>query len=92
MNVLSIFDTHLTANNAPFHFFWLRDNCPCSECLPPSGQRLQEVINLDLDIKIIDAQYDNDQLFVEWQDGHQSVYPHALLFPSDALSRATNTD
>lgn len=92
MNVLSIFDTHLTVNNTPFHFFWLRDNCPCSECLHPSGQRLQEVINLNLDIEIIDARYDNDQLFVEWQDGHQSIYPDSLLFPSEAVNLSSDTD
>ncbi|WP_204375160.1 gamma-butyrobetaine hydroxylase-like domain-containing protein [Photobacterium swingsii] len=46
MNVLSIFDNHLTVNNTPFHFFWLRDNCPCAECLHPSGNDYKKSLTL----------------------------------------------
>lgn len=71
--------SHLIYNNQPFHYFWLKDNCRCSECLHLSGQRLQEIIDLDLAIKPEVVTLEEDNLVITWQDGHRSHYSQAFL-------------
>jgi len=71
--------SHLIYNNQQFHYFWLKDNCRCSECLHPSGQRLQEILNLDLTIKPEVVTIEDGDLVITWQDGHQSCYSQRFL-------------
>jgi len=66
--------SHLIYNNQQFHYFWLKDNCRCNECLHPSGQRLQEILDLDLAIKPEVVAIEDDSLVITWQDGHRSHY------------------
>ena len=64
-----------------FHYLWLRDNCPCSQCKHGSGQRLHETWQLDASVSMLSAEVDEGGLTVQWDtpDQHQSYYPHAFL-------------
>lgn len=71
--------SHLIYNNQPYHYFWLKDNCHCVQCLHPSGQRLQEILDLDLAIKPEVVTVECGYLVITWQDGHKSHYSQAFL-------------
>ena len=60
----------------PFHYVWLRDNCPCPECLHPSGQRLVDVLDLPEDAAPRKVTLDDrGELLIRWDaDGHESRY------------------
>ncbi|WP_257275299.1 gamma-butyrobetaine hydroxylase-like domain-containing protein, partial [Endozoicomonas sp. SESOKO4] len=49
--MLELFNDHLFFHDKPFHYFWLRDNCPCHQCRHESGQRLIEVMDVSMDIR-----------------------------------------
>src|SRR5690625_1157385 len=59
-----------------FHYVWLRDNCWCTQCkVAQSGERRLFTADIPSDIQPTDAQLDNDQqLTIEWTDGHSSTY------------------
>ncbi|WP_035794247.1 2-trimethylaminoethylphosphonate dioxygenase [Kitasatospora mediocidica] len=60
----------------PLSPYWLRDNCPCAECRDPrNGQKLFQITNLPEDLTITHQSYEEDQLEVNWSDGHRSRYP-----------------
>jgi len=61
----------------PFHHVWLRDNCPCPECLHPNGQRLVDVLDLPEDAAPRKVTLDDrGALLIRWDaDGHESRYP-----------------
>src|SRR5688572_31386094 len=61
----------------PFHYVWLRDNCPCPECLHPSGQRLVDILDLPADAAPRKVTLDEaGALLIRWDaDGHESRYP-----------------
>jgi gamma-butyrobetaine dioxygenase len=71
--------SHLVYNKQSFHYFWLKDNCGCSECLHSSGQRLQEILDLDLTIQPEVVTIECGALLITWQDGHQSRYSQTFL-------------
>ena len=61
-----------------FHFDWLRDNCPCTQCKHPEyDQRLlttlEDPIPADVDVEGSKA------VEVKWRDGHHSQYPYSWL-------------
>jgi gamma-butyrobetaine dioxygenase len=60
----------------PFHYVWLRDNCPCPKCLHPSGQRLVDILDLPEDAAPRTVTLDADgALIIRWAaDGHESRY------------------
>jgi len=77
---------------SPFHHQWLRDNCPCSECVySVTREQVLEIVdvseNLVPNSSLIDAQ---GCLCVEWQDGHQSRFDPGWLraHAYDETSRA----
>ncbi|WP_257254324.1 MULTISPECIES: TauD/TfdA family dioxygenase [unclassified Endozoicomonas] len=81
--MLELFNDHLFFHDKPFHYFWLRDNCPCHQCRHESGQRLIEVMDVSMDIRpetatVVDIGVDKS-LQILWQDGHRSIYPASLL-------------
>lgn len=59
-----------------FHYVWLRDNCWCTQCkVAQSGERRLFTADIPSDIQPTDVQLDNDQqLTIEWNDGHSSSY------------------
>lgn len=59
-----------------FHFEWLRDNCPCSECVHPvTREQVFEIADTPVDLSAIDAAVMGQaELAINWSDGHQSVF------------------
>jgi gamma-butyrobetaine dioxygenase len=54
---------------------WLRDSCPCSECLHRSGQRLVSVTQLDGDVRLAEAGAEHGTIRVTFApDGHESRF------------------
>ena len=60
----------------PFHYLWLRDNCPCPNCLHPSGQRLVDILDLPADPAPRTVMLDEGgALLIRWDaEGHESRY------------------
>jgi len=82
--------SHLVYNKQSFHYFWLKDNCGCSECLHSSGQRLQEILDLDLTIQPEVVTIECGALLITWQDGHQSRYSQTFLDSMQYCEQDTN--
>lgn len=63
-------------HNSRFHALWLRDNCPCSECVDPvTREQIFDISTLPDDIAIAASEVDDDGvLSVAWSDGHASRY------------------
>lgn len=62
-----------------FHFDWLRDNCPCTDCKHPEyGQRLLSTLE-DPTPANVDIESSSEAVKVEWRDGHHSQYPYNWL-------------
>ena len=62
-----------------FHFDWLRDNCPCTECKHPEyDQRLLTTLEDPMPANV-DIDGTDDAVEVEWRDGHRSQYPYSWL-------------
>lgn len=77
---------------SPFHHQWLRDNCPCPECVySVTREQVLEIVDVAEDLvpntSLVDAQ---GCLCVEWQDGHQSRFDPGWLraHAYDEASRA----
>ncbi|GAB7351437.1 hypothetical protein MBLNU459_g2103t1 [Dothideomycetes sp. NU459] len=62
---------------------WLRDQCPCNQCVhPETRQRQLETFKIDRNVSISSfsiLQSEEPLVKVEWQDGHLSVYSQSLL-------------
>ncbi|WP_460144295.1 gamma-butyrobetaine dioxygenase [Pseudomonas sp. S2_A02] len=82
---------------SPFHHQWLRDNCPCPQCVyTVTREQVLEIVdvaeNLIPDSARIDAE---GCLCIDWQDGHLSRFDpgwlraHAYDDESRAERRAT---
>jgi len=67
-------------NNQRFHYLWLRDNCPCSDCRHPSGQRILETWQLDANIEIESYSISEAGLEVRWADPQQHVSHFSAQF------------
>lgn len=72
-------DNYLEYGGSRFHYLWLRDNCRCEACLHPSGQRLHETWQLDPHVAPRRIEPGEQELFIEWRDGHESRYPRRFL-------------
>jgi gamma-butyrobetaine dioxygenase len=56
--------------------YWLRDNCPCTECRDPrGGQKRFQIGDLPDGLTAVGAVEDATGLAVHWSDGHRSHYP-----------------
>jgi len=64
-----------------YHYIWLRDNCPCSECFHANGQRLLETSSIPLDIRPrTGSASDAGAVEIVWEnDGHISRIPTSWL-------------
>lgn len=59
-----------------YHHIWLRDSCLCSHCFhAQTNQRLVDTLQLPLDVKPKEVSLSDSGLQIQWQDGHESVYP-----------------
>jgi gamma-butyrobetaine dioxygenase len=78
-----------------FPAVWLRDNCPCPQCLDPgSGQKLHDITGIPEDLTVAAAVEEAESVAVTYApDGHRSVFPrswlaaHALAGEGDADQR-----
>jgi carnitine 3-dehydrogenase len=60
-------------HRADFPHFWLRDNCPCPECLhPQTDERVLDTFGIDPDVRPASVATSSDTLSIEWVDGHRS--------------------
>lgn len=79
--------------NSPFHFQWLRDNCPCSDCVYPlTREQVFEIADMppDLAPQLAGAAATGD-LTVRWTDGHDSRF-HAGWLRAHAYDDASRAE
>ncbi|XP_017847466.1 trimethyllysine dioxygenase, mitochondrial [Drosophila busckii] len=64
--------------------FWLRDHCRCAKCFnKQTNQRLYNLIELPADVEAVKHSWSpNDQLEVQWSDGHTSTYDVDFVYKS----------
>ncbi|HEY2661604.1 MAG TPA: TauD/TfdA family dioxygenase [Caulobacteraceae bacterium] len=77
---------------SPFHFAWLRDNCPCRLCIHTlTREQTFEIIDAPEDLAAAEAGCDaGGGLVVRWSDGHAGRYEAGWLraHAYDEASRA----
>ncbi|MDB6144673.1 MAG: gamma-butyrobetaine hydroxylase [Pseudomonas sp.] len=81
---------------SPFHHQWLRDNCPCPECVySVTREQVLEIVDVAEDL-VPNTSHIDDQgcLCVEWQDGHLSRFDPGWLraHAYDEISRTERLD
>jgi len=65
---------------SPFHHQWLRDNCPCAECVySVTREQVLEIIDVPAGLAPSRATLDQGQLCIDWQDGHRSRFDPGWL-------------
>ncbi|MDR6578008.1 gamma-butyrobetaine dioxygenase [Pseudomonas extremaustralis] len=65
---------------SPFHHQWLRDNCPCAQCVySVTREQVLEIVDVDDDLSAIGARIEHGVLSVEWRGGHRSQYDPGWL-------------
>jgi len=64
-----------------FPAVWLRDNCPCSECVDPgSGQKLKDITDVPNGVVVSAAEDAGESVVVTYApDRHQSVFTRSWL-------------
>jgi gamma-butyrobetaine dioxygenase len=68
-----------------FHAVWLRDNCPCSECRHPSGQRLLDSTAIPEDVAVAAARPHGTAIETVFDDGHAAQFDAEWLRAHDGL-------
>src|SRR3984957_14050211 len=88
-------DLELDADGDTLRFpaVWLRDNCPCAECMDPgSGQKLNDITELPDDVAVSTAEDAGKSVVVTFApDGHRSVFSRDWL-AEHALDTDGDTD
>lgn len=66
---------------SPFHHVWLRDNCPCEQCVyTVTREQVFEIVDAAPDLAPVNAHIDSDGcLQIDWQDGHHSRFDPGWL-------------
>jgi len=66
---------------SPFHHQWLRDNCPCPQCVySVTREQVLEIVDVPEDVTPRDVAIDDaGHLCVVWQDGHRSPFDPGWL-------------
>jgi gamma-butyrobetaine dioxygenase len=66
---------------SPFHHVWLRDNCPCPQCVyNVTREQVFEIVDVAEDLRPAAADIDTDGcLRIDWQDGHLSRFDPGWL-------------
>ena len=69
------------ARISSYHFLWLRDNCPCSQCVhPATREQMFEVVDAPENLVAGSVSLDvTGALNVQWSDGHRSLYEAGWL-------------
>ncbi|WP_116473933.1 gamma-butyrobetaine dioxygenase [Zobellella maritima] len=63
-------------HESEYHYLWLRDNCPCPDCVSTlTREQLFEICDVPLSIRPLEAQLDQEYLHIQWDnDGHVSRF------------------
>lgn len=71
----------LSENKHDFHYFWLRHNCSCfNGCRhPKTKEKIINTTDVDLNIKTNKIKLLENELRIEWSDGHSSIFPIDFL-------------
>lgn len=91
---VALSDRHLSVRigetDLTFHYVWLRDNCWCDDCkVPQSAERRLYTANIPHDLVARAARQDAEQnLHIEWSDGHRSSYAAGWLRAHDYSASA----
>jgi gamma-butyrobetaine dioxygenase len=66
---------------SPFHHVWLRDNCPCQQCVyNVTREQVFEIVDAAEELKPTASHIDTDGcLRIDWQDGHLSRFDPGWL-------------
>ncbi|WP_130927180.1 gamma-butyrobetaine dioxygenase [Pseudomonas sp. Sample_14] len=66
---------------SPFHHLWLRDNCPCDQCVySVTREQVFESVDAAEDLRPLATRIDSDGcLRIDWQDGHLSRFDPGWL-------------
>ncbi|UST74061.1 gamma-butyrobetaine dioxygenase [Pseudomonas siliginis] len=66
---------------SPFHHLWLRDNCPCDQCVySVTREQVFESVDAAEDLQPLATRIDTDGcLRIDWQDGHLSRFDPGWL-------------
>lgn len=66
---------------SPFHHQWLRDNCPCTQCVySVTREQVLEIVDVAEDLGCHGAHIDSQGcLCLDWSDGHQSRFDPGWL-------------
>ncbi|KXN85150.1 Trimethyllysine dioxygenase, mitochondrial [Leucoagaricus sp. SymC.cos] len=67
-------------NNTTFPYIWLRDSCQSPSCIhPATKQKLHRSSDIPLDVRPNGIRLNDQELEVDWADGHKSVYSRSFL-------------
>ncbi|MEH6404028.1 MAG: TauD/TfdA family dioxygenase [Sneathiella sp.] len=71
----------LDGHTSHFHALWLRDNCPCAECLhPQTRERTLDIMSIPQDLSMPgDLAVTAENLVVTWPGGHVSEFKSSWL-------------
>ena len=76
-------DLELVVDGRPVRFpaVWLRDNCPCPDCLAPgTGQKLNDITDIPNGLAVTRAEDAGESVLVTFApDQHRSVFPRSWL-------------
>ncbi|WP_339544032.1 gamma-butyrobetaine dioxygenase [Pseudomonas sp. RA_35y_Pfl2_P32] len=66
---------------SPFHHPWLRDNCPCADCVySVTREQVLEIVDVPADLLPLSTRVDSEGcLRIDWQDGHVSRFDPGWL-------------
>ena len=85
-------DLELVAGGRPLRFpaVWLRDNCPCPECLDPgTGQKLNDITGIPNELAITLIEDAGESVLVTFgPDQHRSVFSRSWLASSTRSTAA----
>jgi gamma-butyrobetaine dioxygenase len=78
--------------HSPFHHLWLRDNCPCPQCVySVTREQVFEIADVPENLQPLSVEVDPEgALHVQWDDGHESRFDPGWLraHAYDEASRA----
>ena len=65
-----------TGQLSQFHYVWLRDNCPCSQCKhADTRERILVTSEIPEDLKALNAKLAGDEIVIRWNDSdHESRF------------------